>query len=343
MREAGLWTRDPDAYYTQGDFLSFDLTPPRQLVADVSGGLIARHMRVAAFYRHSVRNALALARVLNRTLIVPPFQCYCDRWWGNVLPTCLIPGARAPPPPMGTRYHLRPTPCWFSTSALTNLPSLFPALPAGSDQTIPFQCPMDHLFFLPNWDTRVQWREHSFLTNPRVPDAVRSSRCVCRFTSLNSPAAVCTSLTSLPHPPATLRLGSLAELATGPSVRVHAHHSAMVQVVPAITARAAAATLDDNSTVLLAAGASDVEVVGALRAVAGVRVLHFASTVFAFCRFERDDENVAFDTLMETVLKAEVRDPTSPLRRTNTLPPSSPAGLFLRPQPPPPPPRRRPS
>jgi hypothetical protein len=82
-------------------------------------------------------------------------------------------------------------------------------------------------------------------------------------------------------------------------------------VVPAVSPRAAAATLDDNSTVLLAAGASDVDVVEALRAVAGVRVLHFASTIFAFCRFERDDDNVAFDTLMETVLKAEVREPTS--------------------------------
>jgi hypothetical protein len=118
MREAGLWTRDPHSYYTQGDFLSFDPTPPRQLVADISGGLIARHMRVAAFYRHSVRNALALATVLNRTLIVPPFQCYCDRWWGNVLPTCLIPGARAPashensfpPPPHAICFPSRSCP-----------------------------------------------------------------------------------------------------------------------------------------------------------------------------------------------------------------------------------------
>jgi hypothetical protein len=143
MREAGLWSRDPQEYYTRGNFLSFDPTPPHLLAADVSSGLIARHMRVAAWYRLSVRNALALARVLDRTLIVPPFLCYCDRWWGNVLPTCLIP---------------------------------------GSDQTLPFQCPMDHLFFLPNWDTRVQWREHSFLSNPRVPDAVRNSRYALRQT-----------------------------------------------------------------------------------------------------------------------------------------------------------------
>ena len=42
---------------------------------------------------------------------------------------------------------------------------------------------------------------------------------------------------------------------------------------------------------------------------AGVRVLHFASTATAFCRFEDDSDNVAFDALMDTVLKAEVSDP----------------------------------
>lgn len=57
----------------------FGIATNVQLVENALLTPISRHMRISAFYRVSVRNALAIAQVLNRTLIVPKFQCYCDR------------------------------------------------------------------------------------------------------------------------------------------------------------------------------------------------------------------------------------------------------------------------
>ena len=44
---------------------------------------------------------------------MPRLLCACDRWWGDVLPSCRI---------------------------------------GASDIELPFACPMDHLFYLNNWE-----------------------------------------------------------------------------------------------------------------------------------------------------------------------------------------------
>ena len=124
LREARLWEADPPSYYAAGRFISYDT---EALLHDAFGGDEARmaglqaHFLIAAWHRAALHSTLALARALNRTLIVPRLRCACDRWWGNVLPACAVPGA---------------------------------------DVALPFECPMDHLFFLPNWaEAGIDFRE----------------------------------------------------------------------------------------------------------------------------------------------------------------------------------------
>ncbi len=58
---------------------------------------------------HALRDAMAVARVLNRTLIVPHFDCVCDRSeLTEVIPSCVYPGA---PPRMGMCACATADPC----------------------------------------------------------------------------------------------------------------------------------------------------------------------------------------------------------------------------------------
>lgn len=63
--------------------------------------------------RNRLQHALALALVLNRTLILPPFHCYCDRYFYR-LDGCMIPGG----------HHAT---------------------------RLPFICPFDHIFDSSHW------------------------------------------------------------------------------------------------------------------------------------------------------------------------------------------------
>lgn len=39
---------------------------------------------------HALRDAMAIARVLNRTLIIPHFECLCDRSeYPDIMPSCI--------------------------------------------------------------------------------------------------------------------------------------------------------------------------------------------------------------------------------------------------------------
>lgn len=135
LLESGLWALLPDAYYTEGRFLTFvppdpgaDPMPcqagegvhaPGKLTAPCGGedpahGLppkpagkeimwqegLKRSVRlranVALMARqvHALRDAMGIARVLNRTLILPQFDCLCDRSeYPDIMPSCLYQGA----------------------------------------------------------------------------------------------------------------------------------------------------------------------------------------------------------------------------------------------------------
>ena len=90
FREAGLWLSDPDSYFA-GKFLALNFSvPPSVHAALVSyrrRGLnpnnIGVHAEALAGYLAELRDALALATALGRTLVLPRWQCYADRLWAG--------------------------------------------------------------------------------------------------------------------------------------------------------------------------------------------------------------------------------------------------------------------
>lgn len=148
LREAGLWLLDDDAYFGRGPgftkrgFIAMlpDDQPPAALVGDGAG--VEKHLAAAAWYRLAIRNLVAVAEATNRVPVLPRITCVCDRWWGNVLPSCKIPGSDVAPP--------------FD------------------------RCPQDHVMNLPNMERAgVEWREWSFLK--RVGDDARGSAALARL------------------------------------------------------------------------------------------------------------------------------------------------------------------
>jgi len=181
LREHGLWLMEEESYFTEGNFLA--LTFPEEGYAHIvdkyraiagvckdtdpikskcwHGALLTKHdietnhisprdpekpidparphLEVQGWLRGALRNAIVLARRLNRILVLPKLECFCERhWW--LLDDCRIPAGR-------------------------------------SEMPMPYQCPMDHIFEPAEWYRhRVDFREPAFLRNPRVPEAVKSSR-----------------------------------------------------------------------------------------------------------------------------------------------------------------------
>jgi len=92
---------------------------------------ISRHFAEDWHRRNSIANALALARKLGRSLVLPRARCFCDKIW-NSLNACRAPGAET--------FHL------------------------------PFECPMDHIFAVSEWHhSDVDFREAGFLEHPDIP------------------------------------------------------------------------------------------------------------------------------------------------------------------------------
>ena len=56
---------------------------------------IQRHFAEDKLRRVTVRNAMALAEALGRTLVLPKARCYCDKIWNN-LNACRAPGTHFP-------------------------------------------------------------------------------------------------------------------------------------------------------------------------------------------------------------------------------------------------------
>lgn len=115
FRENGLWAVDDAAYFgvaeeeddddeTLGDarrflLLTYDipgaLADPAPSVSTPKGGTPVTHVDLIRYQVNRVRDGLALASVLNRTLILPPLLSTCDRWF-NLLPNCTQGDARFP-------------------------------------------------------------------------------------------------------------------------------------------------------------------------------------------------------------------------------------------------------
>ena len=109
---------------------------------------------------HALRDALGIARVLNRTLIIPHFDCLCDRSeYPDIMPSCIYQG--------GPRRLTIPFKC--STHFVTDTHKL------QLMSTEPTRFGMQPHKFGGKFTQPLPIRAYSFLTDPRTDTAIKTS------------------------------------------------------------------------------------------------------------------------------------------------------------------------
>jgi len=84
FQEVGLWTESMNGSHVDEKYVTFDATPPKSLTSTFSGEPnIGDHIAVFKANLEILRDAIAVAVALNRTLAMPPMPCYCDKVWGG--------------------------------------------------------------------------------------------------------------------------------------------------------------------------------------------------------------------------------------------------------------------
>ena len=193
--EAGLWGPLPPSYFSDGHYLTFDPPQPGPDPApcplgegvtsgkpcggeDTAHGLgrkrpgnipalealkrssrLSHNIELMRRQLWTIRDALAIARVLNRTLILPHFDCMCDRSeLVDYVPSCVFPGA---PPTL-------PFPFKCSTLFVLNVHKLLLILDPPSYGMKPSM-------FGGRTVPPIKLRAHSFLTDPRTRRDVTAS------------------------------------------------------------------------------------------------------------------------------------------------------------------------
>jgi len=145
LREGMMWEDSP-SYYTEPNFLVYDLDLPYRLVYPNGGPVlpdgtqafsnrmsVEQHFELVHHQLTQMRNGFALAQKLGRILILPRLVCGLDRWWAPH--SGIIPGSAA------------------------RLPLL--------------DCPADHVIDVERMGEPEKYlREHSMLCNPRTPQSV---------------------------------------------------------------------------------------------------------------------------------------------------------------------------
>ncbi|KAL9242611.1 hypothetical protein vseg_016597 [Gypsophila vaccaria] len=80
LREARVFYDPPEYYNSPGGFLSFKPSIPKRLLFDGEHN-VESHFAVVNDQIKQIRTALAIASLLNRTLVMPPIWCRLDRLW----------------------------------------------------------------------------------------------------------------------------------------------------------------------------------------------------------------------------------------------------------------------
>ncbi|XP_071702173.1 arabinosyltransferase XEG113 [Rutidosis leptorrhynchoides] len=80
LREAMVFYDQPEYYDSPGGFLTFRPSIPKSLLLDGEHNL-ETHFALVNYQMKQIRTALAMASVLNRTLVMPPLWCRLDRLW----------------------------------------------------------------------------------------------------------------------------------------------------------------------------------------------------------------------------------------------------------------------
>ncbi|KAJ8555268.1 hypothetical protein K7X08_012764 [Anisodus acutangulus] len=95
LREAKVFYDPPEYYNPPGGLLTFKPAIPKNLLLDGEHS-IATHFALVNYQMKQIRTALAVASVLNRTLVMPPLWCRLDRlWFGH---PGILPGSLTRPP-----------------------------------------------------------------------------------------------------------------------------------------------------------------------------------------------------------------------------------------------------
>jgi hypothetical protein len=140
LREARVWYDPPEYYNPPGGVLAMTLEVPDALVHPEGGMTVNGHIKLIQMQLRQIRSALALAQALGRKLILPSVTCGYDKYWG---------------------------PLWRQGAGV---------IPGTHVWALPIRnCPLDHFLEPAMLDPVNTVREWSFLDNPRVPAAVRSS------------------------------------------------------------------------------------------------------------------------------------------------------------------------
>ncbi|XP_047178982.1 arabinosyltransferase XEG113-like isoform X1 [Vigna umbellata] len=80
LREAMLFLDPPEYYNPPGGFLSFKPYIPKRLMLSGEHN-VESHFTLVNYQIKQIRTALAIASLLNRTLVMPPLWCRIDRLW----------------------------------------------------------------------------------------------------------------------------------------------------------------------------------------------------------------------------------------------------------------------
>lgn len=162
------------------------------------GPSLASHMRLVAWHLLSLRNALALAKVLGRTVVIPRLPCHCDRREaGGEAPLASAPGCFPCRPPTSktaqqsrrrvvlcgeTPVKTRPD-CVRLCFPATHYRYWYPILPRcrapGSELERPYYCALDQIVNVHRWDVRSPCSPPSSPQN--APSVALTTKAVCCF------------------------------------------------------------------------------------------------------------------------------------------------------------------
>ncbi|KAL0671257.1 hypothetical protein Bca4012_033961 [Brassica carinata] len=166
LREGMVFFDPPEYYDAPGGFISFKPSIPKSMLLD-GNHTIESHFTLANHQMKQIRSALAIASLLNRTLVSLVHSLYACflvisidsyLWYYQVMP------------PIWCRLDR----LWFG----------HPGTLEGSMTRQPFICPLDHVFEVnimlkempeEEFGPGIGIREYSFLDNPSLPKQVKES------------------------------------------------------------------------------------------------------------------------------------------------------------------------
>eukprot|EP00882_Tetradesmus_deserticola_P016394 GHRQ01017508.1.p1 GENE.GHRQ01017508.1~~GHRQ01017508.1.p1 ORF type:complete len:452 (+),score=165.32 GHRQ01017508.1:1428-2783(+) len=151
FREAGLWAEQFEYFRPKNGFLAYESSLPKALL-DAAGPRTGKmdinntigHFELVNYQLKELRTAMALATVLNRTLVLPAFWCGLDRYWAPHSGT--LPGSD---------FKL-PFPC-------------------PADHVLDLEGAFSRRWDENEFGPHLDYREHSFLNSTDLPHEIKES------------------------------------------------------------------------------------------------------------------------------------------------------------------------